>query len=120
MRYDPLRVYLYLFFPRLSPSTGCLCQPQLLCTAHVLQMPLTAQRFMLFQIFLGVNQLYRSAAPGVFCSLSAVVRTNSLFQVCRPAAVERIVCAADKVYIVHAQSMWMTFSIRSVAFTFGL
>ena len=109
-----------LFCPRFSIRPGCFCQPQLLYTAHVLQMPLTAQRFMLFQIFLGVNQLYRSAAPGVFCSLSAVVRTNSLFQVCRPAAVERIVCAADKVYIVHAQSMWMTFSIRSVAFTFGL
>ena len=109
-----------LFCPRFSIRPGRFCQPQLLCTAHVLQMPLTAQRFMLFQIFLGVNQLYRSAAPGVFCSLSAVVRTNSLFQVCRPAAVERIVCAADKVYIVHAQSMWMTFSIRSVAFTFGL
>lgn len=109
-----------LFFPRLSPSTCRFCQPQFLCTAQVLQMPLTAQRFMLFQILLGVNQLYRSAAPGVFCSLAAVVGTNSLFQVCRPAAVKCVVSTADKVYIVHAQSMWMTFSIRSVAFTFGL
>ena len=37
-----------------------------------------------------------------------------------PAAADHAVCAADRVHMVHAQSMWMIFSIRSAALTFGL
>ena len=95
-------------------------QPQLFLPAQSLEVPFPAQRFLLIGIFFGINQRYRSPAVGIFGSILTIVRFDPLLQIRGPTAVECPVCAAEQIDIVHLQSKWITFSIRSVAFTLGL